>query len=442
MSEDEIRDRLLAKPGHKLGWLAKHGHKLAQSTVHAKPQSHSHSEATARITTNKTRRPLTDAQAIVARYCVSCDLYPCLATKRCTHNDLVMLAATTCPHNRWAHKPRVAIITPSLKLGGAERCMVDLARWLDRDKLDVLGLGILTGRCDLQLLHKAASQGPVYVGRAACSLMLRQADVMVCWALSELPVDSPPCTVFVSHSGHPRTESVESFARAGIHIAAVSEWAASTFPPGVKYTVLHNGVETERLKPRLGREAMRAQLGLQPGEVSLGFVGRASHDKGILAVPRAARALGTWHRSVIVGMCSASMRTEISAIDPRAVFVEPVEHLGDIYASLDCFMLASKSEAFSLSLIEAWLTGVPVVATLVGAIPELEAVHGTLVWPVEFDDSPDDLACCVYDAVRPHNSEVMVARAKALAEREFTAKAMGRRWTDYLLSLMAAEVPA
>lgn len=420
-------------------WRQKRDQKEASRAANAVVHQPETKRKVTPVAPSKRYRSTQEVTRLIAS-CSACDLYPCLADKRCTHNDALRLLTTTCPHDRWQHTPRVAIVTPSLKLGGAERCMVDLARWLERDKVDVLGLGILTGRCDLQLLHKAASQGPVYVGRAACSLMLRQADIMVCWVLSELPVDSPPCTVFVSHSGHPRTESVESFARAGIHIAAVSEWAARTFPPDVQYTVLYNGVETERLKPRLGREAMRARLGLQPKEVALGFVGRASHDKGTLAVPRAAQALG--YRSVIVGTCSAAMRAEIVAIDPRAVFIEPVEQLGDIYASLDCFMLASKSEAFSLSLIEAWLTGVPVVATLVGAIPELESVHGHLVWPVEFDDSPDDLACCVYDAVRPYNSEVIVARAKELAEREFTAQAMGRRWTDYLLTLVAAEVPA
>jgi glycosyltransferase involved in cell wall biosynthesis len=134
------------------------------------------------------------------------------------------------------------------------------------------------------------------------------------------------------------------------------------------------------------------------------------------------------------------MRSEISAIDPRAVFVNPMEQLGDIYAALDCFLLVSKSEAFSLSLIEAWLTGVPVVATQVGAIPELESVYGQLVWPVTFDATSEELATAVHLATQSAGPAVdMANEARILAEREFTAQAMGRRWTDYMLDMTHEE---
>ena len=411
----------------------------------------------------------TEINAILVEHCTPCSFFN---GEVCTHKlcgcplkaggegwrNKLAWATESCPIGKWgvraaeqitddtdkppraisleARLPRIAILTPSLKLGGAERCMVDLARWLDHERLDVLGLGVLTGRYDEQLLTKARSQGPVHLGRADCAELLKQADIMVTWGMRTLPVDSPPYVVYVSHTGL-EVETNRMAGLAGVHLAAVSQWSTRAFPPDRAATVIHNGVEPERLQPRFGRRVFRAKFGIGEHEGVIGFVGRVVESKGALAAPRAAKTIGC--RSLLVGTCSPAMQAQILALDPHAVILPPREEIGDVYAAMDCFMLASESEAFSLSLTEAWMSGVPAVATRVGAVPELEAVHGPLVVPVEFESTDKQLAHAVQQAISPAwNERVQVAQR--LAKREFTAAAMGQRWTEYLVRLAQAEV--
>jgi glycosyltransferase involved in cell wall biosynthesis len=66
-------------------------------------------------------------------------------------------------------------------------------------------------------------------------------------------------------------------------------------------------------------------------------------------------------------------------------FVGPVSHddIANYYAASDVYVNASFYESFGMSIIEAMAAGVPVVATDVGAVPELirDRITGLLVKP-------------------------------------------------------------
>ena len=108
-------------------------------------------------------------------------------------------------------------------------------------------------------------------------------------------------------------------------------------------------------------------------------------------------------------------------------------YVGDALHGLDCLMLVTPAEGMSLSIIEAWLSGVPVVATRVGAIPELERDHGTLAVTVPVDLEPIDLARAVRQAISKENIRT-IEHAREVARQYYTVEAMSRRWFAFLRS--------
>lgn len=210
-------------------------------------------------------------------------------------------------------------------------------------------------------------------------------------------------------------------------LAAVSEAAAGVFAEPA--TVLHNGVDPERVRPRAERLALREAWGIGPDEVAVAYYGRLSQEKEPAAVCRATAALGDGYRPLVIGdgHQADELRRQARQLDPRVVVLEAVDVPGDVFPGLDVFLLASPSEGFSLSTIEAWLAGLACVCTPVGAIPEIEDRHGQMVHRT---NGGDDLAAAVAAAAR---DQTVRRYAQQVALQEFTREAMVKRWVRYLL---------
>ncbi len=100
-------------------------------------------------------------------------------------------------------------------------------------------------------------------------------------------------------------------------------------------------------------------------------------------------------------------KAEIMRVKDRVYFLGIREDIPELLAASDIFVLPSFSEAFPVSLLEAMASGIPVIATKVGGIPEMieEKKSGFLVSP----GSPYELA----------------EKISALAEDERLRKSMG-----------------
>lgn len=230
-------------------------------------------------------------------------------------------------------------------------------------------------------------------------------------------------------------EAIAAFAaEPHVRLTAVSKWAANNFPPDAEYAVIHNGAAQDRLRQLRPRGMTRGQWGATMADILIGYVGRISSEKNVAAPAIAAQELGEPYRPVYIGPGAQDAEALVREICPRAIFVPPNEEVGDYWSALDCFVLASRSEGFSLSMIEAWLCGVPVVATPVGAVPEVEAACGPMTVRVNSPPSPTELRDAVRRALSDENKPT-VQHAKQVAEREFTAPAMAARWTKYLLAI-------
>jgi glycosyltransferase involved in cell wall biosynthesis len=154
--------------------------------------------------------------------------------------------------------------------------------------------------------------------------------------------------------------------------------------PDQPVEIIPNGIDTERFAPGEPKT---------PGghdTVRLICVSRLVPRKGLEVLLEAVRELSDLPVELEIvgrGELEASLRRRIAELGlERRVQLAgyvPQSKLGARYRHADLFVLPSFAESFGLVLLEAMSTGLPVVATRVGGIPETvsDGVNGLLVEP-------------------------------------------------------------
>lgn len=176
-------------------------------------------------------------------------------------------------------------------------------------------------------------------------------------------------------------------------------------PHGRLHTI-HNGVDTDRFHPApAGRQPLSGSPFNDPGLWLVGTVGRMQTVKAqpvlVRAFVQALRqqpALRQRLRLVLVG--DGPLRAECEAVLSQAGMSELAWFAGeradmpDVMRGLDCFVLPSLAEGSSNTILEAMASGLPVLATTVGANAELvvPGTTGRLVAPGDTDALAEGLA--------------------------------------------------
>jgi len=317
---------------------------------------------------------------------------------------------------------RIKIVFPSVALpcGGAERWLVNLATGLDTTKFCIC-IGIeLYNACDKELLEKARQAEFLIFGKKHVQKASDSADIVLSWCY--FPESHAKTKIFCSHGCDHWTDALVKDYKNGYTFAAVSEQAAvpwAQFNP----TIINNGCDIERLKVKKPRDQMRRRLGVKQNEILIGFISRIVPEKNPLIVAITAHELrekGIPARAMFVGK-----RDRCPEYDD-CIYIDRVEEIGNYLNALDIFMLPSNSEAFSLAITEAWLSKVPVVATPVGAIPELENKYGKMV--ERMGTLPTN---AVLNALK---DKEMVENAYRVSVENFTLDSMVKRWETYFES--------
>jgi glycosyltransferase involved in cell wall biosynthesis len=158
------------------------------------------------------------------------------------------------------------------------------------------------------------------------------------------------------------------------------------FVPEQCVTVVPNGIDT---RPFIAVPTVNAPA---DKPLRLLFFGRLDRAKGlyeILQGLRLAAELGVDARLIVAGSGPEEERLKRYAqalgVGPRTLFVGPVfgRDKVKLMAGSDVMLLPSYSEGLPYALLEGMAAGLPVIATPVGAIPDVmtEGLHGCLVPP-------------------------------------------------------------
>jgi glycosyltransferase involved in cell wall biosynthesis len=214
--------------------------------------------------------------------------------------------------------------------------------------------------------------------------------------------------------------------------AARQRFVAHGVMPARKATVVRNGIDLARFVPRNAEAGttLRTALGLPDEVVLFGTVGRLNEAKQQVRLLAAMRALvdaGVPAALVIAG--DGDLRAELEAQTDSLGLRERVRLLGarndvpDLLAAMDVFVLPSRTEGYSLALVEASAAALPIIATAVGGNAEIvrDGVTGIIV---PAGDDARLVAAMRELALDAPRRAALGAQARAWALREGSLDAM------------------
>ena len=227
----------------------------------------------------------------------------------------------------------------------------------------------------------------------------------------------------------------------------LSEWLRrEVHIPATRVETIYNGVDTARFAPE-GNEAPILPPGFSPpGSIVIGTLGRFDTVKNQVLLAQAVGRLLDRRpelrkrvRLALVGDGNerGTIETALAAATMQDITWMPGfrDDTPSVYRALDIFVLPSRREGISNTLLEAMASARPVIATRIGGNPEIvpDGIVGQLVEPGD----PDALAEAILRYV--DNPSLMAAHGKAGREHvlsNFSLHAMVKSYDRVYSSLL------
>jgi glycosyltransferase involved in cell wall biosynthesis len=207
-----------------------------------------------------------------------------------------------------------------------------------------------------------------------------------------------------------------------------------------KMATVANGVDVERFD--LAAPSLRKEIGSE-GTILVGFVGRLVPEKGGEILLRAAQQVLASRpkiKFVFVGEGPSRKRWEALArqldIGTQVAFVGARDNMPGVYSSLDIVVLPSFIESMPMCLLEAMAAGKAVIATRVGAVPQLLASEqtGLLVEPGDVDG----LSAAILRLLeKPELAARVGKNGRQHVARNFSVEAMAKNYLWHFKQVLA-----
>lgn len=305
-------------------------------------------------------------------------------------------------------KTKVVQIVPMLGPGGAERVAVDIARGLNRQRFEVAVISIWRRvGCELENILDNSDVRVEYLGKGwgfdgrtyhRLHRVLRdyRPDVVhthlhvLRYALPSLLLLKPASTVHTVHNLaereiEPRARYIQRYAlNHGVIPVAVSGEVALSLEHlyGIaRCLVIANGIPTSQYaRPQVTRREWRAREGLTDDQVLFVCVARFAAQKNHSLLLKAfAQGFAPDPNAHLILVGEGALRGQLEEQARNLGLASQIHFLGlrtdipNVLGAMDVFVLSSDWEGNPLSVMEAMASGLPIVSTAVGGIPDLIA---------------------------------------------------------------------
>lgn len=276
----------------------------------------------------------------------------------------------------------------------------------------------LLKRVRADIVHGHLIRGAMYAGRAGHR---HRAPVAICTAhATTARTHMQRCAHIIAVSGAVRD---------GLLAAGYAQRDVS---------LVYNGVPEGPPPPSPEqRAALRAELGIPFDTFAVAHVGRFVRDKGQDLLVRAMRSVPAGVHLYLIGDPATEFGSQVQALlAAEPALASRVHCLGfrpdvqRLLPAFDGFALASRREALSIAIIEAFAARVPVVATRVGGVPEIVRHEDTgLLVP------PEDAQALAQGITRLNQDADLRAHLVTNGERLYTAELTARSMVEHTLAL-------
>lgn len=151
--------------------------------------------------------------------------------------------------------------------------------------------------------------------------------------------------------------------------------------------VVHNGVDVENFYPvnLEGKNKLRNKYGFSINDKIILMVGTLTENKGQLEALNVIKELDESYKLILVGTGPEKKRIEQEIvennIDNKVILCGQVNDVEKYYKLSDTLLFLSENEGLPLTILEAMATGLPILTTNVGGIPEVveENINGFFI---------------------------------------------------------------
>jgi len=196
-----------------------------------------------------------------------------------------------------------------------------------------------------------------------------------------------------------------------------------------KIRVIHNGVDVNKFQPNSDKRSAKEELGFNPDDIIVLSVGRLYARKGLFTLIESMPAVTRKFpraKFVISGKGQSNEMKKLVAhaqklgVRDNLVFTGyyPDRKLPRLYQAADVFAFSTFYENLPFAVLEALSTGLPVVTTRVGGIPEMieDGKNGFLVQPFNSRELSDRILCFLE---HPGAASEMAFLAREIIEERF-----------------------